>query len=97
MEQVALVDRLDEQRVVVLVAGRAGAGRGDGAVRAVVGRRGEGACQQPARAPHLAGQSVEHAHAISANAAAAASTVRFTCSGVWASDGNQASNCDGGG
>ena len=36
-------------------------------------------------------------HPISANAAAAASSVRVTCSPVWASDGNQASNCDGGG
>ena len=37
-------------------------------------------------------------HAVDeANAAAAASTVRSTCSGPCASDGNHASNCDGGG
>ena len=42
-------------------------------------------------------ERLERAHSISANAAAAASSVRSTCSGVCASDGNQASNCDGGG
>src|SRR3954454_650962 len=41
-------------------------------------------------------QGVQVAHAISAKAAAAASAVRSTCSLVWASDGNQASNCEGG-
>ena len=46
----------------------------------------------------LGAQRLRERHgAISSNAAAAASSVRVRCSGVWASDGNQASNCDGGG
>ena len=54
--------------------------------------------QQPAAGPHGGGEVGERPHqAISANAAAAASSVRATCSGVWASEGNHASNCDGGG
>ena len=47
---------------------------------------------------HRGGEARQHVtHASSAKAAAAASTVRSTCSGVWASEGNQASNWDGGG
>ena len=48
-------------------------------------------------------QPLERAHAATAgagsvsNAARAASSVRSICSGRWASDGNHASNCDGGG
>src|SRR5438309_1791629 len=42
------------------------------------------------------GQLAERAHR-AANASRAASSVRSTCSSSWASDGNQASNGDGGG
>ena len=44
----------------------------------------------------IVGQRVADAHAISANAAAAASTVRSMCSCVWTVDGNHASYGDGG-
>ena len=49
--------------------------------------------------PHGVAQACHRArHApISVNAAVAAATVRATCSGVCASDGNHASNCDAGG
>ena len=50
-----------------------------------------------ARLAELGDLEAVEAHATSAKAAAAASTVRVTCSEVWASDGNHASNCDGGG
>src|SRR3954451_1115459 len=83
--QVALADRLDDQRQPR--AGGVAVGRG----RAGVDDRGR---QQAA----LRAQDVrERLHATSANAAAAASTVRAMCSGVCAVDGNHASNCDGGG
>ena len=54
--------------------------------------------EQAAFAAQLGGQALERLHAqkTSAKAAAAASTVRSTCSEVWASEGNHASNWDGG-
>ena len=98
MLQVALDDRLDEQRVLAGRGGGARAGR-----RALAERRGravalgDGGRDQAAVRAQGGGELRERRHAISANAAAAASSVRVTCSGVWASDGNHASNCDGGG
>ena len=76
-----------------------------------IGARGAAGRPRPARArrrhaarsaPQLADAcgSAEGSAAVRAppaNAAAAASTVRSMCSGPWASDGNHASNCDGGG
>ena len=81
--------------VVLLVAlADRGEHRGVGPV-AVGGRvRVDGGGEQAA----LAAQGVREAHAeISSKAAVAASSVRVRWSDVWASDGNQASNCDGGG
>ena len=85
MLEVALADRLEDQRVLVAVR----LGR--------TARCGYDLGQQAALGPQLRGQALECAHETSLNAAAAASTVRVTCSGVWASDGNQASNCEAGG
>ena len=59
VQQVALVDRLDEQRVVVLVAFRAVAGGRDRAVRAVDGGRRDGVREQPAVPLDLVGKPVE--------------------------------------
>ena len=98
--EVPLDDRLDEQRVGPLAAGGARPGRREGAERPVVAPHvGDGGGDQPAVGAERVGQPVERllGHAISAKAAAATSSVRVTCAGVCASDGNQASNCDGGG
>ena len=98
--QVALDDRLDEQRVVGLAPAGARPGRGRRAEHGAVLRRAgvrHRVRQQPAAGAHGGGQVGQRPHqAISANAAAAASSVRATCSGVWAREGNHASNCDGG-
>ncbi len=53
-------------------------------------------CQQAAQLGDRPPQPEQAAHT-SAKAAAAASSVRVTWSGPWASDGNHASNWDGGG
>ena len=109
MQEVALADRLDDERDVLAAAGGPRPGRGERPERRIaVGRqprRGavERGGQQAALVADRAGEPAQRvlrrdAHAGSeANAAAAASTVRSTCSGPWASDGNHASNCDGGG
>src|SRR3954452_11984761 len=87
--EVALVDRLDELLV---------AGAGQLAQPRVLCGIGHGVGQQTTVGTDSGGERLERgAHAISPNAAAAASTVRSTCSEVWARLGNQASNCDGGG
>ena len=98
MLQVALDDRLDEQRVVVLPPGRPRAGGSGGAQlgREAVGV-GERGGEEAAVLAQRRRERGERGHLISSKAAAAASSVRVTCSGVWASDGNHASNCDGGG
>jgi len=104
VQEVALADRLDDERQLVLVAGRA---RPGGRERPVGGRGAVGLAQRAGQQPALVAQhrdepaqdrlALRRHTATSANAAAAASTVRSTCSGVWASEGNHASNCDGGG
>ena len=53
--------------------------------------------EQAALGAQRLGQALERAHETSANAAAAASTVRAMCSAVCAVEGNQASNCEAGG
>ena len=98
--QVSLADRFHEQGILLLAPARPRA-RGRRRAERAVGRSGarDRGGQQAAAGLHLRGERVErigHA-AISAKAAAAASSVRLTCSGVCASEGNQASNCDGGG
>src|SRR4051812_4256689 len=107
VQQVALADRLDHERDVVATSLGPRAGRREGAELRVVRRRRrpravERLRQQAAlvaqrRAQAAQGHVGRDAHESDANAAAAASTVRSTCSGPWASDGNHASNCDGGG
>ena len=71
--------------------------RGRGAWRRFCDRLG----QQAAAGADLRRQGGEgirrHRAAISSKAAAAASSVRVTCSSPCASEGNQASNCEGGG
>ena len=96
--EVALDDRLHEQRVVLLAAGRARAGRRGGAElgREAVGV-GERGGEKAAVLAERRRERGQRGHLISSKAAAAASSVRVTCSGVCASEGNQASNCDGGG
>ena len=133
VQQVALVDRLDEQRVLLAPARRSRSARGD--PRGTVARLGGGGrtrragCRRPLGigrderrhqppvltqhhaqplervvgcVPAVVGALHRRAHAAvrcarPAKAAAAASTVRSICSPVCASDGNHASNCDGGG
>ena len=107
VEQVALADGLDEQRVAGGIARRARARRRRVAVRGRRRRTGRPRRRGRARrqAPigldggHEAGERVAHRTAPGtwANAAVAASTVRSTCSAVWAREGNHASNCEGGG
>src|SRR3954452_7649892 len=105
VEKVALTYRLYDERDVVGVTGRARAGRGERAEgRVAVEPRGRGeqrlseqAALLPQRLLHAPQRRVGRGAQSDANAAAAASTVRSTCSGPWASDGNHASNCDGGG
>ena len=106
VQQVALVDRLDEQ----LVLRRAAAARGPAAaIAAARGRRGGDLVADP-RAPRRAGRPRRASAAASRASALTAPPVELgegrrappracssMCSGVWASDGNQASNCDGGG
>ena len=92
MLQVALADRLHEQRVRL-------AARGDRvAVRlravAVAHRRRR---SRPPSSRNASASRASASHATSANAAAAASIVRAMCSLVCAVDGNQASNCEAGG
>jgi len=99
---IALADRLDEQRVLPLVPARARPGGSLGA-RPGLRRLGFSARkrggEQPAHRANLAGERLERVHApdASAKATCAASSVRVTCSSVCASEGNQASNWDGGG
>src|SRR3954470_16944955 len=81
VQQEALVHRLENERVV--------------AVEATGRRVGDGV--RPERRVHRAGDLGEGAHATSANASRAASSVRRTCSSPCTSDGNHASYCDGGG
>src|SRR3954471_7664628 len=112
VQEIALADRLDDERDLLLPPHGARAGGGARAERRValaldaggaLGVRCERRGEQPALRAQRLGQAAQrvrrrHARAHSeANAAAAASTVRSTCSGPWASDGNHASNCDGGG
>ena len=97
---------LHDQLELVGPAGRARAGRrqrSEPAAARPVGLGQERARQQAAvladhRREALQGGGAHPRRAsTSAKAAAAASTVRSTSSGAWARDGNQASNCDGGG
>ena len=97
VQLIALVDRgdreLEVRRAPVVARGprpRRPAGGG---------RRAPARTASASRPPssELRSDPVESSHAISANAAYAHSSVRSTCSGVWASDGNHASNCEGGG
>ena len=120
VQQVALVDRLDQQLVLLAPARRARARGGElrGAADAVAVVDGDVgatsvAISPPSRAAASRSRSSaspsgqrfgatgdahrRHAMASSANAAAAASTVRSICSAVCASEGNHASNCEGGG
>ena len=83
---------------------RSRAGGGDRAESGIIRghRRAAGqqcVCEQAALLTQLSRDLPERLgpHAISANAAVAASRVRSTCSAVCASDGNQVSNCDAGG
>ena len=98
--EVALDDRLDEQRVVLLAAGGARPGRRGGAERAVVrcGRRSRwrpAGRRRPRRSrPARRARSVMRSPRTRRRRPRACAS---TCSGVCASDGNQASNCDGGG
>src|SRR3954452_15317508 len=106
VQEIAFTDRLYDERDVVGVTGRAGAGRGEraeGRVAAVDGRvavaqrAGEQAALFPQRPGQAPQRRLRRNAQSDANAAAASSTVRSTCSGPCASDGNHASNCDGGG
>jgi hypothetical protein len=99
MKQRTLAYGLDEQRVLVRsVDGARARGRQGAEALVAAGGAGEGLGEQAALGLELGGQPRQRAQdATSANAAAAASTVRSTCSGRCASEGNQASNCDGGG
>ena len=105
VQEVALADGLDDQREVGGVTGRARAG-GDGVAVAGVGaaarrRRCSASASRPpssrTSAASRAASARRRSRRRSANAAAAASSVRSRCSEVCASDGNHASNCDGGG
>src|SRR5262249_43208455 len=107
-QQVALADRLDDEGDVLAAALGARARGGEGAERGVapgrqprrgaVERRGEQPALVADRAREAARRVVRRAgHGDGgANGAAGASTVRSMCWGPWASDGNHASNCDGG-
>jgi len=96
--ELSLADRLDDERDLGLPAGRARPGRGGGAQRDVGRRLGPQRLGQQAALRQQGGaHGAEGQSRTSRKAAAAASTVRSICSGVWASDGNHASNCDGGG
>ena len=90
------MNRLDDEGVGGRVRGGARAGGHAGAELAT-SAGGERVGQQPALVAQRGADLVQCGHQSSANAAAAASTVRSMCSLVWASDGNHASNCDGGG
>ena len=98
VQQLALADGLDHEGDVGLAAARARPGRGGGAQRAVLGRRGPQGVGQQAALRQQGGVhgGQRHAQNASRKAAAAASTVRSTCSASCASDGNHASYCDGG-
>ena len=90
--EVALADRLDEQRVALAAAGAASpcdSGASPGRATASASRPPSSRSASASRSSALMRSS--------ANAAAAASTVRAMWSVVWASEGNQASNCEGGG
>ena len=104
MQEVALVDRLDQQRrspLPVYTRSRDSSLSGPGCP--AVGRRGhEQSGDQPSLGRKQRPQPLQRAHfcpapsAISAKAAAAAAAVRSICSEPCASDGNQASNCEAG-
>ena len=100
VQQEPLVDRLDQELVFVRVRLRARPGgrdprRGHAVAR---GRRPlDRAAQRLALRRDDLAEALERAHASTANASAAASIVRSTCSASCASEGNHASNCDGGG
>src|SRR6185436_2413745 len=99
VQEVALADRLDDERDVLAAARGPRARRGERAERGIAARRQprRGAVQRGGQEAALvadrAGEPAQRilgrdAHAgREANAAAAASTVRSTCSGPWASDG----------
>ncbi len=98
MQQLALADGLDDEGDVGLVARRPrarGSRRAEGAVRARFGAQRLG--EQAALGREGGADGRERRQGSSRKAAAAASTVSSTCSASCASDGNQASNCDGGG
>ena len=113
MQEVALVDRLHEQLVLVAPPLRARPARDDraGATALAAAARPVTAVgvherrQQAAFVAQQRRQALERVRAHSdapaaltpAKLSAAALTVRSICCGVWASDMNQASNCDGGG
>ena len=91
---------LDDEGDLVAVRRGARTGRGQRAERRrAVPFGSQRSRQQPTLGAHRLLEATHHLcpHATSANAAAAASTVRSSCSSLCASDGNQASNCDGGG
>ena len=111
MEQEALVDRLDEQLVLRRRrrsrGGRAAAiAAGERPAVAGGARRTAPRSGSPSAATSSARRSsvliarpppAPGARSIAANASAAAATVRSISAGPCASDGNHASNCDGGG
>ena len=109
MQQIALVDGLDQQFVLGRPRTRA---RPPGGQAGQLGRTrspptvawrgrlraGEESDDQPALLLQQLLQACQGAaQRSSLNAAAAASSVSSSCAGPCASDGNQASNCDGGG
>ena len=98
MQQFALADRLDDERDLVL-APRPARPRGDRRAEGAVGGGfgAQGRRDQVPLGEQGATDRGQRAQKASLNAAAAASTVRSMCSFVCASDGNQASNWDGGG
>src|SRR5690349_9728958 len=110
MQPVALEDHLEQQFVLALETAGARAGGGHlGRTRLIerssaVRRLGEVCSRRATLGMECLAQGLgsvargSHRRvAISANASAAASTVRLTSASLWASEGNQASNCEGGG
>lgn len=86
VEQVALVDRLDREQAI---------GIADDAREAIGARIGERVLRE--RGIERRGQVEQRAQrTTSRSASAAAASVRSTCSSVCASEGNHASNWDGG-
>ena len=95
------MDGLDHERDVVTMTrgARARAASAPSGASRAAGAGGRRVAEQAALVAHRGGEALQRAlhQPISAKAAAAASSVRSRCAAVCASDGNQASNCDGGG